>query len=424
VARLRAHRLARGWTLEHVAREIRLICAHGPGSDAAGISHQRVSKWENGHDLPSPVYLDALCRLYQTRPDMLGIGRDYSPVPSAEPGTAESQPDATAGVPGQSSGGFGQHRDMPGDLNVTAMMSEARLRANAMMESQSASAATIDNWEWLAEEYGRLSTVLQPREFLNSAVPDFAELVSILSHRQPLEFQQRLYRVMGQLASLMVVQSAGAGNLPEARRWVHTARLASDEAADRQLRARVMVIGSMVSFWDGAATDRAIELCQAARSTAGTSASPVGAFAAATQARAHARLGQRREALTAMRHAETEFGRLSPAATAPSHLGMYERSLRYHQECVLTWLGETREAMQVQEHALSLLPDSAIEGALIRLDSAHCLMAIGEIEEARRTAEQAVRSVPAQSRHGVIGLRAEQVLKPPVSRGHHQASGI
>ena len=41
------------------------------------LSHQRVSQWENGADVPSPRYLDALCRLYSSRPDKLGFGNDY-----------------------------------------------------------------------------------------------------------------------------------------------------------------------------------------------------------------------------------------------------------------------------------------------------------------------------------------------------------
>lgn len=82
VGLLRAHRYARGWTLIEAAERLRMIL-RGRGESAAELAHQRISCWERGSDQPSPRYLDALCELYQARPDMLGFGHDYSPARTA-----------------------------------------------------------------------------------------------------------------------------------------------------------------------------------------------------------------------------------------------------------------------------------------------------------------------------------------------------
>jgi excisionase family DNA binding protein len=37
-------------------------------------------RWETGERDPSRKHLDRLCRVYQTRPDRLGYGRDYTPA--------------------------------------------------------------------------------------------------------------------------------------------------------------------------------------------------------------------------------------------------------------------------------------------------------------------------------------------------------
>src|SRR5262249_48908698 len=55
-------------------------------------SPQRLSRWERGIDRPSKGYLDALCRLYQSRPDLLGLGVDYSSEHSARHGDPGAEP--------------------------------------------------------------------------------------------------------------------------------------------------------------------------------------------------------------------------------------------------------------------------------------------------------------------------------------------
>lgn len=70
---LRAHRLARGWTLATLITE--MVTAVGVGQR---LVSSRVSRWERDEEQPSAVYRDALCRVYGTGPVDLGLSTDYS----------------------------------------------------------------------------------------------------------------------------------------------------------------------------------------------------------------------------------------------------------------------------------------------------------------------------------------------------------
>lgn len=247
VSLLRAHRLARGWTLQHVADRLRAICATVSGDEPA-LSHQRVSRWEQGGDMPSMRYLDALCRLYRTRPDLLGFGNDYTeeqtgPASVLEPtgldtidsGEGGSQMERRRVLTTLLAGG-----GVAASAKLAELLQHVRSEADALLETQSVSAATVDDWESLAHEYGALQLSMPPHTFLLHATSDLARVRAVLAQRQPLEFQRRLYRVMAQLAGLIATGVNTLGDLRETRAWFHSSRLAAEETGDRRLRAWVV----------------------------------------------------------------------------------------------------------------------------------------------------------------------------------------
>src|SRR3954447_16304934 len=90
VTLLKAHRLAREWTLDHVAEQGRNICVE-QGLGQPSLSAQRLSHWESGREAPSPKYLDLLCQIYRTRPDRLGFGHDYSDEEAGTPAATSTE---------------------------------------------------------------------------------------------------------------------------------------------------------------------------------------------------------------------------------------------------------------------------------------------------------------------------------------------
>lgn len=69
---LQAHRYSRGWALEDVRGRLADL--------GARVTVQQVSAWETGRSRPNDSNTDLLCRLYETRPDRLGYGHDYTPT--------------------------------------------------------------------------------------------------------------------------------------------------------------------------------------------------------------------------------------------------------------------------------------------------------------------------------------------------------
>jgi transcriptional regulator with XRE-family HTH domain len=76
VTRLWAWRLAKGWRRSELLERLRRL---GDPSVDEGM----LWRWEIGERDPSSKHLDRLCQVYQTRPDLLGYGHDYSQRPTA-----------------------------------------------------------------------------------------------------------------------------------------------------------------------------------------------------------------------------------------------------------------------------------------------------------------------------------------------------
>jgi Helix-turn-helix domain len=409
VSLLRAHRLARGWTLMETIAELRASFQAAWGNEPA-ISHQRLSQWEMGADIPTPRYLDALCRLYASRPDRLGFGNDYGIGPEPEPGGSEVRgvPQSLVSRVPPPALAVGRGGGLPSE-QLLATIRGARVDADVLLETQTVSPVTVDHWEALAEDYGQRQLVVPLDEFLADAVDDFSRLCGILGRRQPLDLQQRLYRVMAQLAGLIGFDLMGSGALKDSHGWYHTARLAAEETGDRQLKAWLMACESMTYFWDANLTSRAAALCLEAEAMAGSGPTQAGGFAASVAARAYAKIGQRTDAINAMNRAERTFEKMDSAPSAPTRLGFYEARLRYDQESTLTRLGELKAAMDTQAHALRLCEATSIEATMVKLDHASCLMLQNEVEEGYSAAQRALVSVSPGRRYGVILFRAQEI---------------
>jgi hypothetical protein len=108
LSRLKAHRLARGWTRPQAVEEI-LATYDADGLARPKLICQRLCAWEHDPRIrPGKDYLDRLCRVYETRPDQLGYGHDYtpggapvatSPNSQAPVEAGDGRPAAYAGVP-------------------------------------------------------------------------------------------------------------------------------------------------------------------------------------------------------------------------------------------------------------------------------------------------------------------------------------
>lgn len=303
-----------------------------------------------------------------------------------------------------------------------------RLRADTLLDTQSVSSASVEAWEEAADYAGTLVLTAAPEEFLQRVADEFDSIQVLLSQRQPLGIQKRLYRVMGQYAGLIAiaVSEAGWNALP----WYRTALRAAEEGEDNSLAAWSLTHRSTTYLYTGDFA-RAVQLAQEAQDRAGSRNSAAGSLAAAMEARAQARLGRRTETLAAIQRSDDAFGRLGPAETRVNLLGTFEHVLRFFQSYALTAIGQTDTALEVQGRALSLGQGNIVDASLLQLDMATCLLARGQHDEGCHLAGETLTSFPVKSRIALVGKRAQEFMKlvPPGTaaselRGVLEAEGI
>jgi hypothetical protein len=74
---LEAYRLARGWSRPEVSARLDQLYEADQLAPPR-ISSAELCRWEHGQRRPSEERVEYLCRLYESRPDRLGFGVDYS----------------------------------------------------------------------------------------------------------------------------------------------------------------------------------------------------------------------------------------------------------------------------------------------------------------------------------------------------------
>ena len=89
ISLLWAWRLAMGWRRSDLLDRLRRL-------GDASVDESMLWRWETGERDPSKEHLDHLCRIYQTRPDRLGYGHDYSQPRTSANGAAPDGASAPA----------------------------------------------------------------------------------------------------------------------------------------------------------------------------------------------------------------------------------------------------------------------------------------------------------------------------------------
>jgi tetratricopeptide (TPR) repeat protein len=402
---LQAWRLAQGWTLQEAVHAYAQVGGHA--------TVQQLSAWETGRTGYGDTNLDLLCSLYQTRPDRLGHGHDYTPAANGDdepsPQVAQSKPDLQSQ----------QHRAILRTLfagagvtlgtPVLSALADVRRDMDDIL-SDTMSDTRLDQWERSAAEYGYAYQITPPSQLLGESVLDFVEVQQLLQRRQPSDHRLRLCRVASQLAATAGMALVALGEHREARSWYRTAQLAADETGDRSMRAWLLAREAVIPFYFGSPL-AAAQLTERARMVAGNTACATAAWAPALEARSLARLGRRDDALAAMRIAENVFARLAADQISDTGYGYTERQLRWHIGSMYTTLGDTRRAQLALDEALTLYaPTEHLDRALIAMDQATGLMQVGEAATACQVTTYSLGMLPTEHRTGIVLSRAHDVL--------------
>jgi hypothetical protein len=183
------------------------------------ISQTQLSRIENGRPIYDLDRLSQWAQVLRIPPELLwfSLPDEGDDVKRREFLTTSSP--ATVGVVSASVAIPGSVAASSAPLHET--LSGLRSRADALLDTQSVSLASLDSWEETADYYGFLALAAEPGAFLGQVAHDFSRVEGLLGQRQSLRAQKRLYRVMGQFAGLIAIMSNGMGWNAGMTRWEH-----------------------------------------------------------------------------------------------------------------------------------------------------------------------------------------------------------
>ncbi|WP_407289223.1 helix-turn-helix domain-containing protein [Streptomyces sp. BP-8] len=394
VRRLRAYRLARGLTLRQAGEDLRRL---GESRDPNRLraDADQLGLWETGGRTPRPAMVALLCDYYGSTSHELGLGDDGPPtraVPAPPSLRASSLPDAYPVA------------DLADHVDTVRRSVDRTLAAGSVSLGQ---LDLIDERILLArQEY----ISKPPAAMLKQLLDELQEVEDLAKDRQPASVQVRLAEMTAVLATLIADSLMKLGDLSRSRSWYNTARHASDESGDLELRARVRAQAAMLPYYYGP-LESAVTLAREARIMTRNRPSHTAAFAAAAEARALAQQGDKAAAEARIRDAQLIFDQLPDTSEEDAFAFPVRRFLLYLSGA-FTALGRSSQARRVQEEALNLYPAvTGIDPALLRLEAALCLVHDRSATEACQLAAATYLRVPEAHRTPILGARARRVIE-------------
>ncbi|MGF1424933.1 hypothetical protein [Kitasatospora sp. LaBMicrA B282] len=424
--RLRAHRIARGWTLRDAVGELRAL-AHHDGAPAPAVNEEQLRAWETTARRPRTGTVDLLCRLYRTDAHGLGLIGDYRPdsrdrstqVPlPAAPSAHLPAPTPALAPLGEALPGTAPLAEVScasvlpiGEDPLDAAVDTARRSVERTLALTTVSSTQLEVLEERMLELRRSYVFTPPAPMLSQLLLELEELRVLSADRQPASVQVRLSEMTALVATLIADALMKLGRIHQAQRWYGTARSAADDSGNTDLRARVRAQAAMLPYYYGP-LDTAVELARQARLLNRNRPTATGALAAAAEARALARRGSVEDARAAICQAQELFDRCHHGP--PDDAWAFpERRLYLYLSGAYTYLGETSRARAVQQQALPLYPDGGggIDPALLRLEEAICLVRERNLTDACQLAGQTYLQVPQAHRTSILESRAQDVIE-------------
>ncbi|GAA1904913.1 hypothetical protein GCM10009716_13610 [Streptomyces sodiiphilus] len=397
LSKLRANRLARGLTLNQAGGELRDLALQmspeGPKAD-----EDQLRLWETGARAPRAEAVALLCRYYGATPYELGLGHSDDLADEGEP------PARHTARTHASSSGIAMKRDpLFQDIDAARRSVDRALAAGTVAPGQ----MDLLEEQLLLVRHEYVFT--PPAQMMNKLLRILREAKDLLEDRQPASVTVRLTEITAVVSTLIADALMKLGEIDDARIWYATARHASDESGNAELRARVRAQAAMLGYYYGP-VQSAVTLAREARIMTRGKPSPTAAFAVAAEARALALQGNRSEAAARVRDARGIFDQLAPQSDDDAFAFPLRRFLLYLSG-TFTASGHVSEARRVQEEALSLYPTRAgIDPALLRLEAAICLARDRSATEACQLATAAYLQVPEEHRTPILSARARHVI--------------
>ncbi|MGH8929198.1 MAG: tetratricopeptide repeat protein [Egibacteraceae bacterium] len=311
---IRAARLRRGWSQEKLARE---VVAASPGVDT--LEQATVSKWERGDHLPRVDFRPALRQLLGDQVAHLFDRSERSP-----------------------------------SLALDKIAASEAVQLARLVEASTVATGTLEMLDQSVDRLARDYPHSRPEVLIPRVRRRLRYVKQLLETRLTLGQRRHLIVDGGWLALLLAVLQFDTGDQSAAEASRDAAFELGREGGHEELMAWTHELSAWFALLEGA-YPRVVDHARAGRDLAsGTSA---GVQLAVQEAKAWARLGDRRRAEEAMRTGAAALARL-PTPTHPDHHFVFDSSkLSFYAATVYVWLGILDRA---EEHALHVIDQCTI----------------------------------------------------------------
>ncbi|MFD3399847.1 hypothetical protein ACFWUU_04170 [Kribbella sp. NPDC058693] len=376
---LQRARRQRGWTQAAAMRRFEAAVLEQGEQSPTGASLKRMfAYWESGQRAVSvPVYRRAFVAIYGQSAESLGF--------------ETALPDLVA---------------QPSPSGLEAL----RRDLDRVMSHGAPSDFVVDDWEQLAERYGRATRDRPAGLLLADLSDDLGQLQAALTESRSSVGRRRLTRVVAQMSGLMLLTLVKLDDRTAFRRWARTARVASAEAGDPLTQSWMLAQEAYGHFYSNDLSE-AIAVAERAQEVSSAPGGVGAPLAAALEARACAAIGDRRATTAALGRAEEHVSHLSGDALLPSAFGYNEAQLAFHAGSAYTRLRELPAAFAAQERALLLAaPGDYTDRAMTRLDRAACFAVDGDVTASAQEIAGTLLGLDDEQRRGIIDGRARDVI--------------
>jgi transcriptional regulator with XRE-family HTH domain len=359
---LREQRLRRGWSLDHMADQLRRLACR-LGESEPGVDGNMISRWERGLHRPGPRYVRLLRLLYDEAPEELGL-----------PSAVENP------VAGQASETF-----------------ELAMHATASDLDQAAIDTLVRAVDRLSREYSTISPwTLVPRVHRR-----LWQIDRLLGGRMTLDQHRQLLDAAGWLHILLSVLHYDIADREAAEASREAALRFGQESDDAEIQGWAFEAPAYFALFDGRARD-AVDLCVAGQQVA-PAASSVFVALNMQEARGWARLGDRRSAEQALLRGGAALERRPEPAQPDHHFEFDTDKFAYYASTTYAWLGMAKSA---EKYALQVMESSndprrpnfwpgRVRGA--HLDLGLALAKQGRPDEAAHEGLEALKGYPPRT---------------------------
>jgi tetratricopeptide (TPR) repeat protein len=271
----------------------------------------------------------------------------------------------------------------------------ARLARRHGLDALAPNAAAIQYLDQTIERVARSYLTAEPAELTDEVRLHVAWVRRLLDNSRAPAQHHRLYLQLGYLTGILAQLSLAQGDHDATQAYCAAAMQAADQVGDGHLQAWILSIKATLAAYTNQQQD-VIDLTNTGLQATGQKASTTAIKLASLQARAHAILGDRKAAEAAMALARQRMVQVPPEEQGRGLFAFPEEKLASHEGQVWLQLGALERAQKSLQRALRLLDiatgarRSPVDQAMVHLHLARSHAELGDFNQARQHAEQAL----------------------------------